>query len=214
MTLELGVLVSGSGSNLQAILDAIQDGRLDARCRLVLSNRADAYALTRAQKAGVPTTVLQHKDFPDRESFDRELVRALQAAGVEWVALAGFMRLLTPTFLDAFPERIVNIHPSLLPSFPGVNAQKQAFDYGVSWTGCTVHFVTQEMDSGPILIQRPVQVLPEDTASTLQQRILQEEHQAFVEALSLLAAGRVRLVPTDSGRQRVLLSPSPHGQEL
>lgn len=204
MTLALGVLVSGSGSNLQAILDAIENKSLDAECRVVLSHRPGVFALERAAKAGVKTITLDHKEYASREAFDQELVTTLKNAGVEWIALAGFMRVLTPAFLEAFKDRVVNIHPSLLPAFPGVNAQKQAFDYGVKVTGCTVHFVDQGVDSGPVILQRSVPVHDDDTAESLQQRILAAEHAIFPEALSLLAQNRVVKSPH---ARRVMIRP-------
>lgn len=191
MTLKLGVLVSGSGSNLQAILDAIKHDTLDAECRLVVSNKPDAYALTRAREARIPFVALDHKKFAHREAFDRQLVEHLKEAGVECVALAGFMRVLTPLFLESFPNNVVNIHPSLLPAFPGVNAQKQAFDYGVRVTGCTVHFVDNGVDTGPIILQGAVNVEQDDSVENLRDRILKTEHRLFVEGLSLIAQGRV-----------------------
>ena len=190
-TLELGVLVSGNGSNLQAILDAIAAGSLDARVRLVLSNRAEARALERAQQANVPTLVVSHKDHPSREAFDRVLIDALGAHGVRWVVLAGFMRILTPSFLAAFQGRVLNIHPSLLPAFPGVNAIQQALAHGVKVTGCTVHWVEQGVDSGPIIAQRAVPVLPGDDERSLAERMHAAEHGLYVQALSDLAAGRI-----------------------
>lgn len=207
MTLRLGVLVSGSGTNLQSILDACAQGRLDADLRLVVSNRPEAYALERAAQAGVQTLVLDHRKFPSREAFDTELVSALRSAGVEWVALAGFMRLLTPVFLDAFPRRIINIHPSLLPAFPGVDSQRQAFDYGVKVTGCTVHFVDGGVDTGPIIAQRAVPVLADDDAASLRARILEQEHALFVEVLQALSEDRIRTTTTSSGRTLVHISP-------
>ena len=206
MTLALGVLVSGSGSNLQAILDAIERKTLDAECRVVLSNRPGVFALSRAEKAGVQTITLDHKEFPSREAFDLELIATLKQAGVEWIALAGFMRVLTPPFLEAFKDRVVNIHPSLLPAFPGVNAQKQAFEYGVKVTGCTVHFVDQGVDSGPVILQRAVPVRDDDTAESLKDRILSAEHELFPEALSLIAQGRV--VKSHDGRRIIIRAES------
>jgi phosphoribosylglycinamide formyltransferase-1 len=204
VSLDLGVLVSGSGTNLQAILDAVADGRLDANIRLVLSNKADAYALERAKQSGVPTRVLGHRDFPSREAFDAELVRALRDAGASLVVLAGFMRLLTPTFLRAFPGRIVNIHPALLPAFPGVHAQEQALRYGVKVTGCTVHFVDEGVDTGPIIAQRSVPVADDDDLASLTARILEQEHELLVEVLRGIADGRVDLVEGGAGsRARV-----------
>jgi phosphoribosylglycinamide formyltransferase-1 len=192
VSLELGVLASGGGSNLQAILDAIQSGQLDAACRIVVCNRPDAGAIPRARAAGVSVHILDHKQYSSREAFDAELVRSLKAAGVEWVALAGFMRVLSPVFLGAFPQRVVNIHPSLLPAFPGVNAQEQAFRYGVKITGCTVHFVDGGVDTGPIIRQCAVAVLDTDTETSLRARILEHEHKLFVEALSAISRGEVR----------------------
>ena len=186
--LELGVLVSGSGTNLQAILDAVAGGELDARVRIVVSNKPGVLALERAERAGVPSLVIRHQDFGTREDFDHELVSALQGAGARLVVLAGFMRVLTPGFLRAFPGRVVNIHPSLLPSFPGVRAQAQALAHGVKVTGCTVHFVDEGVDTGPIIAQRAVPVLDADTATTLTTRILEQEHSLLVEALRRLAA--------------------------
>ncbi|MBI4955552.1 MAG: phosphoribosylglycinamide formyltransferase [Myxococcales bacterium] len=202
--LELGVLISGRGSNLQAILDAIARGALDARVRLVLSNRADAAGLERAREAGVPTAVVDHRAFAERSDFDAALVTALGAAGVEWVVLAGFMRVLTPTFLRAFPERVINIHPALCPAFPGVDAQAQALAYGVRVTGCTVHLVDEGVDTGPILGQAVVPILDGDDRPRLAARLLAEEHALLVAALGWLAAGRVQIEPaTGCGRARV-----------
>jgi phosphoribosylglycinamide formyltransferase-1 len=191
-TLSLGVLVSGNGSNLQAILDAIARGALDARVKLVVSNRADAGALERARRAGVPAVVFSHRDFPSREAFDERVVASLREHGVEWVALAGFMRVLSPVFFAAFAERTLNIHPSLLPSFPGTHAIRQALVHGVKVTGCTVHWVTPGVDSGPIVAQRAIPVFEQDSEETLAERMHQAEHQLFVEALVDLAAGRLR----------------------
>lgn len=211
MTLRLGVLVSGSGTNLQSILDATQQGRLDAEVRLVLSNRPGVLALERAARAGVPALCLDHKAYPTREAFDEAAIAALREAGVEWVALAGFMRVLTPRFLEAFEGRIVNIHPSLLPAFPGVNSQRQAFDHGVKVAGCTVHFVDGGVDTGAIIAQRAVPVLEDDDAESLRQRILEQEHVIFVEALQAIAEGRVTLTTTPTGRSKVRIAPRPGG---
>lgn len=191
-TLNLGVMVSGNGSNLQAILDAIERGVLDAQVRVVLSNKAEAFALERARRAGVPTAVVSHKDFPSREAFDEKVVQSLRERGVEWIALAGFMRVLTPVFFAAFAGRTLNIHPSLLPAFPGTHAMRQALEHGVKVTGCTVHWVTPGVDSGPIVAQRAVPILDGDTEDTLAERMHQAEHLSFVEALADLAAGRLR----------------------
>lgn len=206
--LDLGVLISGRGSNLQAILDAIAAGHLDARVRLVLSNRPDVEGLARAERAGVPTRVIAHRDFTDRDSFDAAVVAALREAGASWVVLAGFMRLLTTTFLDAFPHRVVNIHPSLLPSFPGVDAQQQALDHGVRVTGCTVHLVDAGTDTGPILAQAAVPVLDGDDRDALAARILVQEHALLIRALSWIAEGRLQIAPPDvpGGRARATLA--------
>ncbi|MEO6603968.1 MAG: phosphoribosylglycinamide formyltransferase [Polyangiaceae bacterium] len=188
----LGVLVSGTGSNLQAILDAVSAGSLNARVSVVISNKPNVQALERARNAGVPTLTIPHGDFPNREAFDRALVTALREAQAEWIVLAGFMRVLTPEFLRAYPGRIINIHPSLLPAFPGVGAAKQALDYGVKLTGCTVHFVNSGVDSGKIIAQRAVAVEVTDDLATLGARIHAAEHELFVSALREIAAGRVR----------------------
>lgn len=192
MTVDIGVLVSGNGSNLQAILDAIAAGRLDARVKVVISNKPGVRALERAERAGVPHVVIAHKEHPSREDFDRELVRALRQAGTEWVVLAGFMRVLTGEFLDAFPGRIINIHPALLPAFPGTHAQRQALEYGVKISGCTVHYVDSGVDTGRIIAQRAVPVLEGDDEASLSQRIHAAEHELFVEVLCDIASGKVR----------------------
>jgi phosphoribosylglycinamide formyltransferase-1 len=191
-TLALGVLVSGNGTNLQAILDAIDRGSLDAAVRVVISNQPAANALNRARAAGVPALSIPHREFSSREAFDAAVVDALRAQGVEWVVLAGFMRLLTPGFLQAFPNRVLNIHPSLLPAFPGAHAIKDALDYGVRVTGCTVHLVDGGVDSGPILAQRAVPVLEADDESSLAERLHRAEHELYLEVLAELAAGRLR----------------------
>lgn len=195
--MRLGVLVSGSGSNLQAIIDRIRDGALDAELVVVISNKDDAYGLQRAREAGIPTQVIRHADFPVREDFDRELVRQLQIAQVEYVALAGFMRILTSEFLAPFAGRVVNIHPALLPACPGLHAQRQQAEHGVRVAGCTVHFVDEQMDHGPIIIQGVVPAFSGDGEESLGARILAMEHRIYSQALQWLAQGRVRL----NGRQ-------------
>ncbi|HMA94938.1 MAG TPA: phosphoribosylglycinamide formyltransferase [Polyangiaceae bacterium] len=205
-TLKIGILVSGSGTNLQAILDAVGEHSLDAEIRLVISNVPNVLALERARLAGVPHKVISHRDFANRELFDQALVDELRQADVEWVVLAGFMRVLTPTFLLAFERRIINIHPALLPAFPGTHAQKQALDYGVKFAGCTVHFVDAGVDTGPIIAQRVVPVLDDDDESRLSQRILEQEHQLLVEVLRWLAAGRVRVTSDARSRSRVVIT--------
>jgi len=189
----IGVLISGRGSNLQAIIDAIGEGHLDAEIAVVISNRADAAGLARAAAAGIETLVLPHRAFTDRSAYDAALVEALRAWGVELVCLAGFMRLLGPTFVEAFPNAILNIHPSLLPSFPGMDAQAQALTHGVKVSGATVHLVTADLDAGPIVAQAAVPVLEDDTAESLSARILAAEHRLYPEAIRLLLNGRWRL---------------------
>lgn len=202
--LRLGVLISGTGTNLGAILEAIRAGRLSATVELVVSNKPGVLGLERAAEAGVPTRVLRHQDFPAREAFDAEIVEALRAASVDVVVLAGFMRVVTPVVLDAFPDRVVNVHPALLPSFPGVDAQAQALAYGVAVSGCTVHFVDRGVDTGPIILQRAVPVHATDDRAALAKRILVEEHVALVEALQLLALGRLKVDRSEGSRPRVL----------
>lgn len=204
--LSLGVLVSGSGSNLQALLDAIADGRLHAEIRVVISNKPDVYALTRAQARGVPIAVIPHGSFASRETFEAALLDTLHAHGVEWVALAGFMRVLTGHFLRGMNFQVVNVHPALLPSFPGTHGPRQALEKGVRLTGATVHLVDEGVDTGPILVQGAVPVLEEDTEATLHQRIQQVEHQIFPRALQLIAEGRVQ---RQGGRLRLDLSERP-----
>jgi phosphoribosylglycinamide formyltransferase-1 len=200
----LGVLISGRGSNLGAILSAIGDGTLAARVALVISNKAGAAGLARAEAAGVPTRVVPHGAFPDRASFDAALVEALREAGVDVVVLAGFMRLLTPVLLDAFPDRVVNIHPALLPAFPGVDAQAQALAYGARVTGCTVHLVDAGTDTGPVIAQAAVPVLEGDDRDTLAARILPHEHALLVRALGWIAAGKVEVVRQAAGGRAVV----------
>ena len=207
--LRLAVLVSGGGTNLQAILDAIAEGSLDARVTLVLSNRADAFALERARRAGVPTRVVAHKSFASREEFDGTVVEAVRASGADWVVLAGFMRIVTAVLLDAFQHRVLNVHPALLPAFPGAHAQAQALAYGVKFTGCTVHFVDAGMDTGPIIAQAVVPVGADDTVESLSSRLLAEEHRLLPEVLRWVAAGRVSVERGASGeRARVRIQPA------
>jgi phosphoribosylglycinamide formyltransferase-1 len=189
----LGVLVSGNGTNLQAILDAIGGGALDARVAVVISNVPQVQALARARAAGVETAVLDHKSFVDRRAFDAAVVEVLRARGVEIVVLAGFMRLLTEVLLDAFPMRIVNVHPALLPAFPGIRAQRQALEYGVRISGCTVHFVDRGTDTGPIIAQGVVPLLDGDDEETLTSRILAKEHELLPRVLQWIAEGRVSI---------------------
>lgn len=207
----LGVLVSGNGTNLQAILDAIAAGTLDAKVAVVVSNVAGAGALSRAAAAGVESVVVEHGRFADRRAFDQAVLAVLRSHGVEVVVLAGFMRLLSEVLLDAFPWRVVNVHPALLPSFPGTNAQKQALEYGVRLTGCTVHFVDRGTDSGPIIAQAAVRVLEEDDEQSLRERILRHEHELLPRVLQWIGEGRVevRKPPSAEGRPIVRVRGAP-----
>lgn len=179
----IGVLVSGRGSNLQALIDAVRAGGFPGRIVGVISNKKGAYALERAQAADIPAVVIAHRKFAEREGFERALIEQLRAWDVEWVVLAGFMRVLTSEFVRAFPQRIINIHPSLLPAFPGVGVQQAALDYGVKFSGCTVHLVDEGTDTGPIIMQAVVEVRDDDDAETLAARILVEEHRIFPAAV-------------------------------
>jgi phosphoribosylglycinamide formyltransferase 1 len=191
----LGVMISGRGSNLQAIIDAIVSRQLQAEIAVVISNRADAAGLGWAEKVGIKTLVVDQDKvkFPTREDYDRELVRQLRAYGVTLVCLAGFMRLLSPVFIEAFPNAILNVHPSLLPSFPGTNAQYQAWEHGVKVTGVTVHLVTAELDGGPIVLQETVPVLDGDDPDTLAARILETEHRLYPQAIQILLTRKWRI---------------------
>jgi len=200
--LRIGVLASGSGSNLQSIIDRCADGSLAATIAVVISNVPGAGALERARKAGIPTSCIDHKKFADRQAFDREVVAALQIAGVDLVVLAGFMRIISDVFLEAYPQQIINIHPALLPAFPGLHVQKKALEYGAKFAGCTVHFVDGGVDTGPIIIQAAVPVLDSDTEATLAAKILKEEHRIYPRAIQLIAEKRLKLV----GR-RVVVDP-------
>jgi len=189
----IAVLISGSGTNLQAIIDAIEAKSLDAEIRLVLSNRGDAYGLARAKRHGLRSETLDHRQFRTREEFDSRVVDLLGGAGVELVCLAGFMRLISPVFVKAYSNRIMNIHPALLPAFPGLHAQRQAVAYGVRFAGCTVHFVNEECDQGPIIIQAVVPSFPDDTEDSLAARILAQEHVIYPRAIQLYSEGRLRV---------------------
>ena len=188
-----GVLISGSGTNLQAILDRIAAGTLGCRIGIVIANRPSAAGLERARAAGVPTRALDHRAYATREAYDAALVDALRAARVELVVLAGFDRLVTRVLLGAFPARVMNIHPALLPAFPGLHAQRQALDYGVRIAGATVHFVDEETDHGPIILQGAVVVASDDTEETLAKRILGVEHEIYPAAIQLFCEGRLSI---------------------
>jgi phosphoribosylglycinamide formyltransferase-1 len=199
----LGVLISGRGSNLQSIIDAIAERRLDATIAVVISNQENAGGLERARRAGIETVTLSHRGWASRDDYDRALVSELRKREVALVCLAGFMRVFSSVMLDAFPNAILNIHPSLLPAFPGLHPQQQALDHGVKVSGVTVHLVTADLDAGPIVIQRTVPVLEGDTADSLAGRILVEEHKAYPEAVATILAGGWRV----EGR-RFLKSPT------
>ena len=191
--LKLGVLISGRGSNLQALIAACAQSSFPAEIVLVVANKPDAKSLGHAQNVGIATGIIEHGDFPDRESFDRAVHEKLESSGVELICLAGFMRLLSSWFVENWHDRIVNIHPSLLPSFNGIDAHAQAIAAGVKLSGCTVHIVRTEMDAGPILVQAAVPVLPNDDADSLAARILGAEHACYPLAVQLIAEGRVRI---------------------
>ena len=189
---KIGILLSGRGSNFEAIADSIKSGRLQAEIAIVISNRADAPGLESAKGRGLNAQLIPSKGRA-REEHDADVVSALKEAQVDLVCLAGYMRLLSPDFIRAFPSRIVNIHPSLLPAFPGMDAQKQALEYGVKVTGCTVHFVDEHLDHGPIILQKTVPVLDGDDVPTLSARILEQEHAAYSEAIALVLSGEVEV---------------------
>jgi phosphoribosylglycinamide formyltransferase 1 len=190
--IRIGVLISGSGTNLQAIVDACRDGRIPGRVITVIADRADAFGLVRAKEAGIEAVCLDPAAFPTRTAHNEAMARLLQERQVDLVCLAGYMRLLKKVFLDAFAGRVLNVHPSLLPAFPGLEAQRQALEYGVKVAGCTVHLVTEGMDEGPIVLQAAVPVEEGDTVESLRQRIQQAEHRIYPEAVRLFAEGRLR----------------------
>ncbi|MDD5722467.1 MAG: phosphoribosylglycinamide formyltransferase [Syntrophales bacterium] len=191
--INLGVLVSGSGTNLQSIIDSIEADKLDATIRVVISNVPGVRSLERAKKHNIPAVVINHEKYAAREEFDREVVAVLKTHRVDLVIMAGFMRILTSPLLKAFPLKIMNIHPALLPSFQGLHVQEKALNYGVKFSGCTVHFVDEGVDTGPIIIQAVVPVYDDDTAQMLQQRILKEEHRIYPQAIQLYAEGRLEV---------------------
>lgn len=205
--LKLAVLASGRGSNFDALCAAVERRDLNADIMILVSDNPEAAALVKARQRGIPALNLNPGDFPDRSSYERELIRVLQEKQVDMVALAGYMRLVGHDFLQAFQQRVINIHPALLPSFTGLHAQKQALEYGVRFSGCTVHIVDEGMDTGPIILQRVVPVMPDDDEDSLARRILAEEHQAYWQALQLMAEGRIYL----EGRKVVI---SEKGKEM
>ncbi len=205
--LPIGILVSGSGSNLQSIIDHIESGRLDAVIKVVISNSPEAYALERCRRHDIPFVVINHIDHPLRDAFDQQMIEVLHSRGVELVVMAGFMRILTSRFLSSFPMRIMNIHPSLLPAFPGLHVQRKAVEYGVRFSGCTVHFADDGVDTGPIIVQSVVPVYDDDDEVSLAQRILKEEHKIFPHALQWYAEGRLEV----KGRKVYLKEESSYG---
>jgi phosphoribosylglycinamide formyltransferase-1 len=191
--INIGVLASGNGTNLLAIIEAIKTGRIDGVINIVISDKSDAYALKRARFYNIKTNSINPEGFDNREEYDREIVSILKEKEVDLVVLAGYLKMLTPYFINAYKNKIMNIHPALLPSFPGLHAQKEAFDYGVKLSGCTVHFVDEGLDSGPIILQKAVKVKEDDTEETLTKRILKEEHKLYFHAIQLFAQRRLTI---------------------
>jgi len=189
--INIGVLVSGRGTNLQSIIDAIREGKIEGRISIVISDNRKAFALKRAEKSNIETRYIDFKSFKNREDYDKKIVEYLKEKNVDLVVLAGYMRILSPYFIKMYKNRIMNIHPALLPSFPGLHAQRQAVEYGVKVSGCTVHFVDEGVDSGPIILQKAVEVEDSDTEESLAERILKEEHQIYPRAIQLFSEGRL-----------------------
>ena len=204
---KIGVLCSGRGSNLASIIEAIERGEIRAEIAVVIADKADAYALERAREKGIPAVAVVYRDYAERADFERALLTELHAHGVTLVVLAGFMRILSPVFVHAYTGRILNIHPALLPSFPGAHAHRDVLAYGVKVSGCTVHFVDEGMDSGPIILQASVPVQEGDTEETLAARVLAQEHRIFPEAIKLYVEGRLR---TDGRKVHIL--PAAEGE--
>lgn len=205
MKKRLGVLLSGRGSNFEALADSVAAGRIpDAQVAIVIANREGAQGIDRATARGIPTLVLPSRGL-EREAYDRQVVAALRENKVDLVCLAGYMRLLSPYFVQSFPQRILNIHPSLLPSFPGLESQRQALEYGVKFAGCTVHFVDENLDAGPIILQSVVPVLDSDTEDTLSEKILREEHRIYSDAVKIVLEGRFKI----EGRRVIQLATQP-----
>jgi phosphoribosylglycinamide formyltransferase 1 len=201
----IAVLVSGWGTNLQAVIDGCENGSINAEVVLVVTNKTEAGAITRCEKANVPWKFVDHRIYKTREAFDEKLIEILKAAKVDLVLLAGFMRILTESFIDAFPGAIMNIHPALLPSFPGLHAARQALEYGARFSGCTVHFVDKGVDSGPVILQSVVPVVEDDSEETLQARIQEQEHKIYPAAVQLFAENRLKI----EGRKVRILSATP-----
>jgi len=189
--INIGVLASGRGTNLQAIIEAVEEGRIEGEISIVVSDNPDAYALKRAKQYNIETQYIDFRSFKNREDYDKKVVDCLKEKKIELVILAGYMRILSPFFINAYKNKIMNIHPALLPSFPGPQVQKKAIDHGVKVSGCTVHFVDEGMDSGPIILQKAVEVKDNDTEESLAERILKEEHQIYPRAIQLFSEGRL-----------------------
>jgi len=189
--INIGVLVSGRGTNLQAIIEAIREGKIEGEIKVVISDNPDAYALKRAKQNNIETEYINFKSFKNREDYDKKIIKTLEEKKIDLVVLAGYMRILSPFFINSYKNRIMNIHPALLPSFPGLHAQRQAVEYGVKVSGCTVHFVDEGVDSGPIILQKAVQVSADDTEESLAEKILKEEHQIYPRAIQLFSQGRL-----------------------
>jgi len=197
----IGVLISGRGSHLRNLIAFCRRGEIDAQVVSVISNKPEAPGLQYAEEAGIESVVLSHRLYPDRERYDEQLAEILEQDKVDLVCLAGFLRLLSPPFVRRFPLRIMNVHPSLLPAFPGLHSQEQAMEYGVKVTGCTVHFIDEALDSGPIILQKTIEVLPQDTPDTLADRLLPLEHKTYAEAVKLFFENRLRV----NGRKVIIL---------
>ena len=189
--INIGVLASGRGTNLQAIIEAIKEGKIEGRISIVISDNPDAFALKRAKQNNIETEYINFKSFKNREDYDKEIMECLKEKDIDLVVLAGYMRILSPYFIRTYKNRIINIHPALLPSFPGLHAQRQAVEYGVKISGCTVHFVDEGIDSGPVILQKAVEVKDNDTEESLAERILKEEHQIYPRAIQLFCQGRL-----------------------
>ena len=189
--INIGVLASGRGTNLQAIIEAVEEGKIEGEIKVVISDNPDAYALKRAEQYNIDTRYINFKEFKNREDYDKEIIKTLEEKKIDLVVLAGYMRILSPYFIRTCKNKIMNIHPALLPSFPGLHAQKQAIEHGVKVSGCTAHFVDEGVDSGPIILQKVVEVKDNDTEESLAERILKEEHQIYPRAIQLFSQGRL-----------------------
>jgi len=191
--INIGVLVSGRGTNLQAIIEAIEEGKIAGEIKVVMSDNPDAYALKRAQQYHIATRYIDFKEFKNREDYDKEIIKTLKEKKINLVVLAGYMRILSPYFIRTYKNKIINIHPALLPSFPGLHAQRQTLEYGAKVSGCTVHFVDEGVDSGPIILQKAVEVSDDDTEESLAEKILKEEHQIYPQAIQLFSEGKLMI---------------------